>query len=227
MDNSIRVLVEFGKKKRTVGIALDWPGWDRSGKSEEDALRVLAAYRPRYAKVAALAGLADEFGAAGKFAVVERLQGIGMTDYYGMSGRWTEPEQEQMSEAACERKIALLQASWATFDAVAARVSPELRKGPRGGGRERDEIVRHANGAEIYEFARKVGVRVPLETRQDPDKLREYREAFCSGIREFNARGAPAGSVGKWPVQFLIRRCAWHMLDHAWEMEDRDLSDGS
>ena len=74
MNNSIRVLVEFGKKKRTVAGALDWPGWDRNGKSEEDALRVLAAYRPRYAKVAALAGLGDEFGAAGEFAIVGRLQ---------------------------------------------------------------------------------------------------------------------------------------------------------
>ena len=227
MDNTIRVLMEAGKKKRTVAAAFDWPGWDRSGKSEEDALRVLAAYRPRYAEVAALAGLADEFEATGEFVVVERLEGIGMTDYYGVSGRWTEPEKEQMSEAACERKIAVLQASWATFDAVAARVSPELRKGPRGGGRELNEIVRHVNGAEIYEFAPKVGVRVPLETREDPEKLRDYREAFCAGLREFNACGAPAGSVGKWPVQFLIRRCAWHMLDHAWEMQDRDLSDGS
>ncbi len=217
-------MVERGRKKRTVACAFDWPGWDRSGKSEEDALRVLASYRPRYANVAALAGLADEFGAAGEFAVVERLEGIGMTDYYGVSGRWAAPEQEQMSEAACERKVALLQASWATFDSVAARVSPELRKGPRGGGRERDEIVRHANGAEIYEFAPKVGVRVPLETRQDPDRLRDYREAFLAGIRQFNARGPAAG---RWTVQFLIRRCAWHMLDHAWEMEDRDASGGS
>ncbi len=224
MDHRLRVLVEFGKKKRTVAVAFDWPGWDRSGKSEEDALGVLDAYRPRYAKVAALAGLSDEFGATGELAVVERVTGIGMTDYYGMSGRWAGPEQAQMSEAECERKIALLQASWETFDAVAARVSPELRKGPRGGGREREEIVRHANGAEIYEFAPKVGVKVPLETREDPGRLREYRAAFCAGIRDFNARGAVAGSVGKWPVQFLIRRCAWHMLDHAWEMEDRDLS---
>ena len=224
MDNSVRVMVERGRKKRTVASAFDWPGWDRSGKVEEDALRVLAAYRPRYAKVAALAGLADEFGAAGELTVVERLAGIGMTDYYGVSGRWAEPEQEQMSDAACERKIALLEASWATFDAVASRVSPELRKGPRGGGRERDEIVRHANGAEIHEFAPKVGVRVPLETRQDLDKLRAYRAAFIAGIREFNARGP---SAGRWTVQFLIRRCAWHMLDHAWEMEDRDLSGSS
>ena len=45
---------------------------------------------------------------------------------------------------------------------------------------------------------------------------------FCAAIRETNARGAVAGK--SWTVQFLIRRCAWHMLDHAWEMEDRDLS---
>ena len=225
MGNSIRVMVERGKKKRVVACAFDWSGWDRSAKTEEDALRVLAAYRPRYAKVAALADLADEFGATGELTVVERVEGNGMTDYYGVSGRIAEPEQEQMSEAECERKIALLRASWTYFDDVASRVSAELQKGPRGGGRERDAIVSHVNGAEIYEHATKVGVRTPLEARRDPDALRAHREAFCAGIREFNARGAAAGKW--WTVQFTIRRCAWHMLDHAWEMEDRDLSAGS
>ena len=221
MDDSIRVMVERGKKKRVVACAFDWSGWDRSAKTEEDALRVLAAYRPRYAKAAALAGLSDEFDATGDPVVVERLEGNGMTDYYGVSGRSAGAEQEQMSETACERKIALLRASWAYFDDVASRVSEELRKGPRGGGRERDEIVRHANGAEIYEFSPKVGVRVPLDTRQDPEKLHDYRDSFCAGIRDFNARGPSAGKW--WTIQFLVRRCAWHMLDHAWEMEDRDL----
>ncbi len=225
MSDSIRVMVERGKKKRVVACAFDWPGWDRSAKTEDDAVRVLDAYRPRYATVAALAGLADEFDATGELAVVERVAGNGMTDYYGVSGRAAQPELEQMSEAACERKIALLRACWTTFDDVASRVSAELRKGPRGGGRDRDEIVRHANGAEIYEHATKVGVRTPLEARRDPVALGAHREAFCAAIREFNARGPSAGKW--WTVQFLIRRCAWHMLDHAWEMEDRDLSRGS
>jgi hypothetical protein len=224
MDDSIRVMVELGKKKRVVACAFDWPGWDRSGKTEEDALRVLAAYRPRYAKVAALAGLADEFDATGELAAVERVQGNGMTDYYGVSGRSTEPEKEQMSEAACERKIVLLRASWTYFDDVASRVSAELKKGPRGGGREQGEIVRHVNGTEIQENARKVGVRSSPDAWRDPDALRAHREAFCSGIREFNARGPSAGSW--WTVQVFIRRSAWHMLDHAWEMDDRDLSGG-
>ena len=160
MGNLIRVMVERGKKKRTVASAFDWSGWDRSGKTEEAALQALEAYRPRYAKVAALAGLSEEFGAAGDLAVVERLEGIGMTDFYGVSGRSAGPEQVQMTKAECERKVALLRASWTYFDDVAARVSPELRKGPRGGGRDRDQIVRHVNGTEIVENAKKVGEKI-------------------------------------------------------------------
>ncbi len=225
MSDPVRVMVEKGKKKRVVAVAFDWPGWDRSAKTEEEALRVLAAYRPRYAKVAARAGLADQFDVTGDPAVVERVPGNGMTDYYGVSGRAAEPEKQQMTDAECERKIALLRAAWATFDDTASRVSAELRTGPRGGGRSRGEIIAHANGAEIHEFATKVGVRTALDARQDPEQLRAHREAFIAGIREFNARGPAAGSW--WTVQFLIRRSTWHMLDHAWEMEDRDLSNGS
>ena len=218
-----RVMVELGKKK-AVAVALDWPGWNRSGRSEAEALQVLAVYRPRYAKVAALAGLAGEFRMAGELSVVERVEGAGMTDFYGLSFRSSGSEHKPISEAACERKIALLRASWTYFDAVASRVSAELRKGPRGGGRDRDKIVRHANGAEIQEFAKKVGVITPLDARERTDDLRAHRDAFCAAIRDHNARGAPART---WTVQFVIRHAAYHMLDHAWEMEDRDLSVGS
>ena len=169
-------------------------------------------------------GLAGDFAAAGELEVVERLEGTGMTDFYGVSGRTAEPEYEQMSEAECERKLALLRACWAYFDDVASRVSPELRKGPRGGGRDRDRIVRHANGSEIDDFAKKVGVITPLDAWQDLVELRAHRDAFCEAIREHNAQGASART---WTVQFLIRRCAYHMLDHAWEMEDKDLFSGT
>ena len=220
MAQAIRVMMEQGKK-RAVAAAFDWPGWDRCARSEAEALAVLAAYRPRYGRVAELAGLGAGFEATGQLEVLERLEGTGMTDFHGVSARAAAPEREQMSEAECERKIALLQASWAYFDQVAARVSGELRKGPRGGGRERDQIVGHANRAEIHGFAPKVGVRVSIDTWQDPVALGAYRDAFAAAIREANARGPAARS---WTVQFLIRRCAYHMLDHAWEMEDRDLS---
>ena len=221
MAEHVRVMVEHGKKKRVVASAFDWPGWDRSTKLGGDAVAVLETYRPRYAAVADRAGYGPAFAQLGELRVVEEVEGIGMTDYYGVSGRTAAPEVEPMTDADLERKLALLQASWDTFDATAARVSTELRKGPRGGGREKDHIIRHVNGAEIDEFARKVGVRVPIETREDPAALRAYRMSFADAIRDHHERNAPAG---RWALQFLIRRCAWHMLDHAWELEDRDLS---
>lgn len=221
----VRVMIELGKKKRSVASAFDWPGWDRSGRSEAEALAALDTYRPRYAKVAELAGLADDFAAAGMLEVVERLEGTGMTDFYGVSSRSAGPEYEQMTDTECERKLALLRASWRYFDDVASRVSAELRKGPRGGGRDRDRIERHANGAEIEEFAKKVGVTTSAEVWQHPaehrDDLRAHRDTFVAAIRDYNRRGAAART---WTVQLVIRRCCYHMLDHAWEMEDRDLS---
>ena len=221
MPDAVRVMLEIGKKKRTVAVAFDWPGWDRSGKTEAAALEVLETYRPRYAKVAERAGFGKDFAAAGPLDVVERQPGIGMTDFYGVSMTSASSEHERMSDAECERKLALLRAAWATLDETAARVSAELRKGPRGGGRERDQIVRHVNGAEIFEFAPKVAVRFPLETREDPNQLRTYREAFVAAMRDYNARGETARN---WTVAFVIRHAAYHMLDHAWELEDRDLS---
>jgi hypothetical protein len=224
MADPVRVMLEQGKKKRIVACAFDWPGWDRSARLGHDVLAVLGDYRPRYGKVAEVAGFGAEFAATGEFEVVEELEGIGMTDYYGLSGRAAAPEAEPMTETDFERKVALLQATWTTFDDTAARVSAELRKGPRGGGWEKDRIIRHVNGAEIDEFAPKVGVKVPLETRDDPKALRAYRKAFVAGLREHHVRGEPART---WALQFLIRRCAWHMLDHAWELEDRDLTDAA
>jgi hypothetical protein len=214
-------MLEQGRKKRVVACAFDWPGWDRSATIGTDVLAVLAAYRDRYTRVAELAGFGAEFGATGEFEVVERVDGIGMTDFYGLSGRAAAAENDPMTDAGCERKIALLRASWSTFDDLAARVSPELRKGPRGGGRELDQIIRHVNGAEIEIFAPKVGVKFPPETADNARALRAYRDAFVEGIRQHHARGEPARS---WALQYLIRRCAWHMLDHAWELEDRDLT---
>ena len=99
MAKPIRVMVERGKKKRSVAVAFDWPGWDRSGTTEEAALEALETYRPRYAKVAERAGLRDAFSAAGGFEVVERVAGIGMTDFYGLSGVPATPEHDQMPDA--------------------------------------------------------------------------------------------------------------------------------
>jgi hypothetical protein len=224
----VRVMLEQGRK-RTVAVAFDWPGWERHAKSsdpvaaEGEAMAILAAYRPRYAVVAQRASLGSAFASTGELTVVERYPATGMGEFYGVSGRSAESEQIPMSANECERKIALLRAAWSYFDDVAAHVSAELRTGPRGGGRDRERIVRHANGAEFHEFARKVGVVTDPDTWRDPVALWAHRDAVCAAIRDYNARGAPART---WTVQFTLRRCAYHMLDHAWEMEDRDLSPG-
>jgi len=217
--NHVRVLAEFGKKK-VIAAAFDWPGWDRSGRSEDDALATLESYRPRYAKVAALAGLAADFAAAGDLGVDERVEGSSTTDFFGISVMSATAEHEPMTEADCERKLALLQACWAYFDAVPGRVSAELRKGPRGGGRDRDRIVAHTRGSE-REFAKKLGIHEEHDQVHTPDGLVAHRTAYLEAIREHRARAAGARS---WTLQFLIRRSASHLLDHAWEMEDKDLS---
>ncbi len=219
MDTTIRVMIEIGKKqKKWVAVAFDWPGWERNGKSEEEALQVLEQYRPRFRKVAELAGLAEAFDGAGDLDIVERVGGSSTADFFGVSQISAASEYEQMSEEACERKLALLRACWSYFDDTHPRVSAELQKGPRGGGRDRDLIVRHTYGAET-EYARKVGIRE--EPERTPAGLRIYREDFQNAIRALNAEGKPART---WTLQFLIRRTCYHMLDHAWEMEDKDLS---
>src|SRR6476646_2324147 len=111
MSDPVRVMIERGKKK-TVASAFDWPGWDRSAKSEEEALQVLATYRSRFARVAELAGLSNEFSSTGALEVVERLDGTGMTDFYGVSAKSARPEHQQMTDGECERKISLLRACW-------------------------------------------------------------------------------------------------------------------
>jgi hypothetical protein len=221
MTEPVRVMIERGKKKRVVAAAFDWPGWDRWGRTDGESLAALEAYRPRYAKVAELAGHGGPFAKLGAPEVVEDVPGIGMTDFYGLSGVPAAAEKEPLTPSDCDRKVALLEATWAFFDATFARVSDELRKGPRGGGREKDVIRRHVVGWEIYDLSRKVGVEYPVDTRDDPVALARYRRDFAAGLRRYNAEGLMART---WFVPFLIRRSAWHMLDHAWELEDRDLT---
>ncbi len=129
----VRTVVERGPKgKRSVAFSLDWPGWSRGAKSAELALETLEAYRERYRPVADLAGMAREFDAAGPLEVVEDKVGTGSTDFWGISFSPSSTEHGPMGEAEFERAITLLQACWAFFDGVAARVSPEMRKGRAG-----------------------------------------------------------------------------------------------
>jgi hypothetical protein len=221
---AIRTVVEHGPKaKRSVAFSIDWPGWSRGAKSGALALETLESYRARYRPVAALAGMADEFDAAGRLELVEEKVGSGSTDFWAISFSPSAAEQGPLGEAELERAITLLQACWAFFDGVAARVSPEMRKGPRGGGRDRDRIIRHTIRTESEDFARKVGLRIPERAALTPDGLRRHRESYVAAMRAYNA-GEIAGNMRTWTLPFLIRHSGFHTLDHAWEMEDKDLS---
>jgi hypothetical protein len=220
---AVRTVIERGPKgKRSVAFSLDWPGWSRGAKSAELALETLESYRARYRPVARLAKMVREFDAAGPLEIVEDRVGPGSTDFWGISFAPSSAEQGPMSKAELERGITLLRACWAFFDDVAVRVSPQMRTGPRGGGRDRDRIIRHTIRTESEDFAKRVGLRIPEEAALTPDGLRQHRETYVAAMRTYNA--GETKRMQSWTLPFLIRHSAFHTLDHAWEMEDKDLS---
>ena len=221
MTDRLRVILEMGKSRKVVAGAMDWPGLDRWGTSEEDALGKLSSYVPRYAAVAERAGMGGEFASARDVDVVERVPGSSSTDFWGVAHVPSQIEREVLPSADLERRLELLQACWAFFDDTAVRVSEELRPGSRGGGRSREEIIRHVYLTEPDQLSRKVEVRTPFDLVLTPDGLAAHRQAYIEAIRAYNAQGKAARS---WPIQFLVRRTAHHVMDHAWELEDRDLS---
>jgi hypothetical protein len=219
VTDKLRVILEIGKKRRVVAAAMDWPGLDRWGTSEDDAIAKLSTYLPRYAHVAQRAGMGRQFRQARDIEVVERVAGSSSTDFWGVAHVPSQIEREVLSPADLERRLELLRACWEYFDDVAGRVSAELRPGPRSAGRTRDQIIRHVRYNEPEQFSRKVEVRTPVEEVATPAGLAAHRQAYLEAIRAWNAEGKAARS---WPIQFLIRRTAHHVMDHAWEMEDRD-----
>ena len=222
MTAKLRVIIEVGKKeRRVVAGAIDWPGLDRWGKTDDLAIEKLTSYLPRYAGVATLAGLPKRFTLDRGVEIVERVTGSGSADYWGIAHVPSEIERKVLSSNGLERRLTLLEACWSYFDVTAERVSAELRPGPRGGGWTRNELLRHVHLNEPEQFTRKVEVRTPRELMLTPDGRAQHREATLAAIRAFNAEGKTART---WPIQFLVRRIAHHVMDHAWEMEDRDLS---
>jgi hypothetical protein len=90
----------------------------------------------------------------------------------------------------------------------------------RGGGRDRDQIVRHTFAAEL-DWAKKLGLLTPLETMLTDAGLSAYRDVYCDAIRTLHVQGQMART---WPLRSLIQHTAFHTLDHAWKMEDKDLT---
>ncbi|HEX2765690.1 MAG TPA: hypothetical protein VHR55_03505 [Candidatus Limnocylindria bacterium] len=222
MSDRMRIVLEIGPKgRKVVAGAIDWPGLERGGRNDDVAIEKLLAYVSRYAPVAERAGLAAELERQAEAPeVVERYPGNTSTDFWGIAHVPSPLERDTLPEAELERRLALLRATWAQFDATVARVAGELRPGARGGGRTREQVIRHVLLNEPDQFAKKVGVRVPLETVLDPGARAAYRDAFVDGICRANAAGPMVGR--SWTLAFLLRRTAQHVMDHAWEMEDRN-----
>jgi hypothetical protein len=221
MANELRVMLEIGPKgKNVAAVAPDWPGLERGAKTGEAATARLQAYRPRYAQVAKLAGMEAEFSATTTIDVVERYPGTGSTDFWGISYAFSDIDRQDISSEELERELTLMQACWMFFDGVRMRVSAQMRRGPRGGGRDRDQIVGHVIRVE-QDWAEKVGVPTRQEAMLTDESLQAYRAAYRNAIRESHTEGKMART---WPLRYLIRHTAYHTLDHAWEMEDKDLT---
>jgi hypothetical protein len=210
----VPVYVESGSK-RVFASAADWPGWCRTARTEEAALEALLAYVPRFQVVARHAGIA--FPARIELSVVEHLPGDATTDF-GAPSTTADGERQKLSAAAARRQVALVRAAWTVLDEVAAVSPPELRKGPRGGGRDRDKMLDHVVGAESA-YARKIGVKVKEPAFADHEAVAAMREQIAAALSS-TSDGSPLVERG-WTSRYAARRIAWHALDHAWEMEDR------
>jgi hypothetical protein len=194
------VYLEVGKTW-TFACALEWPGWCRRGKGRDGAIEELLRYVPRYA------GVAGVGFKPGRVRVIGEVAGNATTDF-GAPGAIGDWDRDELSRKDAARLAELLDRIWKAFDQVTSGAPANLRKGPRGGGRDRDAIVDHVREAERT-FGRKMGVAVPPRTPWS-----QQRAAYLDALR--------AGPVaGGWPARYAVRRIGWHVLDHAWEIEDR------
>lgn len=209
MPDATEVYLEVGSK-RVFACAVDWPGWCRSGRTEEAALEALADYEDRYRNVARTAGVRFPSRAAAAFDVLERVPGAGVTDF-GAPGKVPKLDDVELGAGLAARFAKLLEASWTELDRAAAKAPAVLPKGPRGGGRDTAAIVDHVEEAELS-YARQVGIR-----HRTADAA--FRSELAAALR--GSAGPWDRSVWKWPPRYAARRIVWHVLDHAWEIQDK------
>jgi len=209
---AVKVYVEAAKKK-VFAISLAWPGWARAGKDEEAAIDALVTYAPRYAAIASAAGL--KFPARlGPVEVVERVDGDAGTEF-GVPGKLASTDADPPTPKELEKLLALVTTAWKVFDEASATAPESLRKGPRGGGRDRDKMVHHVIEAEAA-YGRKLGVKHKPPALGDTEAITALRQDLLAALRS-------GGVEGGWPVRYAARRITWHVLDHLWEMEDRSV----
>jgi hypothetical protein len=220
--DTIDVAVEVGAK-RAFTCALAWPGWCRGGRDESSAIEALLAYGPRYAEV--LRGTRLGFRTPASARVVERLEGDATTDF-GAPGAAPSADAEPMTEADLRRAQSLLRAGWKAFDrAVESAEGQTLATGPRGGGRDLDRIVAHVLDAEGGYLSR-IGTKLGGSDGDAADMLEQARAVVLDALATVVRDGVPPSPRGgkRWTPRYFVRRSAWHVLDHTWELEDRTRS---
>lgn len=195
-----RVYLEQGKRS-TFAISLDWPGWCRRAATPELAIEELEHYRQRYARI-----IAGSFK-PGALEVIGTVRGTSTTDFGAPDalGAW---DKNPATPAQRRQHLKVLRDCWAYIDGVAKKAPATLRKGPRGGGRDRDAVLEHVRECERT-YGRKIGVRVAPRTPWSDQRMAIVR-AFEEGVENQS-----------WPQDYALRRIAWHITDHAWEIEDK------
>jgi hypothetical protein len=195
-----RVYLEQGKHS-VFAVSLDWPGWCRRAKTPDLALEALEGYRSRYAKIVSVS-----FD-PGTLSVIGTTPGNVTTDFGAPDARgpW---DDVSLTPKELSRQLSVLQDCWNYFDDVVDHAPAVLQRGPRGGGRDRDAIADHVREAERH-YCSRVGFRVPPRTPWD-----EQRDVVLTTMRAETQHA-------KWTTAYAIRRCAWHIVDHAWEIEDK------
>jgi len=216
----LAVVLEVTDRK-VFASALEWPGWCRAGRDEHAALDALAGYATRYAPVAGQAKISFPAAVADELDVVERLTG-NTTTTFGAPAVAAAAEAVRLTPARARRQASLVAAAWHYLDQTVARVPQHLRKGPRGGGRDRDVMYAHVIDAEGA-YARKIGIRLKASGATGSGGVGELRHAILAVLGP-PADGGPVVENG-WTTAYAARRIAWHALDHAWEMEDRSTVD--
>jgi len=195
-----KVYLELGKKS-AFALAVDWPGWARRGRTPELALEELELYRARYEGV-----LGHELPTS-TLRIIATVPGTTTTDFGAPDARGPGDERP-FARADRLRQLDVLERCWRYFDDVIATSSPLLAKGPRGGGRDRDNIADHVREAERA-YSAKIGQRVAPRT--------PWLEQRALILRQLERD--PSDQA--WPARYALRRIAWHVLDHAWEIEDK------
>ncbi len=228
MSEPIRIYLEIGSK-RAFAISLDWPGWARAGKTPDAAVEALLSAGGRYKRTVGSAARDLQPPAhASDLVVVQKVKGDATTDF-GAPSKEISADEEPYEEAERKMHERILKASWRALDrAAAGAVGVELRKGPRGGGRDLDKIVEHVFEADAG-YLRSLGSRPPKTEDEDPqERMAALRDAILAAFRS-RAMGEPpevapqAGRKPRWSPRYFVRRSAWHAIDHVWEIEDRSM----